>query len=82
MSIIEYFLRRSRLNLYHKTVEDIAELDERIEIWHDKKSAGKDAGIPVWLMDKLTDYRGTRARLIVRKKRLEKELGLETNPPV
>jgi hypothetical protein len=78
MNVVSYFCRKSNLRKLHSAIEEIAELDERIATWAERYDYHY---IPSSVLEKIESYRARRARLLYRKRILEKDLGLNTNPP-
>lgn len=76
MNIVEYFIRCHIKRQYHNVIERIAELDELITVWKDMEFANK-AGTPRYIVENIGNWRAERAKLLVRKARLEKELNIE-----
>ncbi len=81
MSIIEYFVRCHLKRQLYSAIERIAELDELILVWKDKKCADNADNVPVYVVRDLGNWRAERAKLYVRKQRIEKELGLDKKSP-
>lgn len=77
MNIVEYFIRRHVKRQYHNAIERIAELEELIDVWKSMKQAGEGNSIPYRLVENLGNWRSERAKLLVRKARLEKKLKIE-----
>lgn len=74
-AIIRHFKRR-KLN---RTNERLAELGELLAYWSTKTNAAT-GNIPAEVAYNVSGWLAKRAKLLVRRDRLEKELGLSTTP--
>jgi hypothetical protein len=81
MNIVEFFVRAnlrrkiaSRRESIHDIDERVAEIGEQLAVWGDKVTA--EGRRPDWLLEDLGNWRAERSKLLLRKKKLEKELDL------
>lgn len=75
-STISRYLKQRELNRIH---ERLAELGELLDYWCTKVNI-VTGGIPEEVVYSVSGWRAKRAKLLVRRDRLEKELGVSTTP--
>jgi chromosome segregation ATPase len=79
MNIVEYFVRAnlrrkiaSRREGIHDIDERVAEIGAQLETWAPKVNGASHQ--PEWLVDKIANLRSERAKLFVRKPRVEQDI--------
>lgn len=73
-SLLTTLSRHFKQRELNRTIENLAELSELLAYWSTKVNYAT-GGIPGVVAENVGHWRGKRAKLLVRRDRLEKELG-------